>query len=207
MTCSQKNASRKTYICPDSAQGCTNVSHKSTSAWREEPKAKTMFMEQVQHDTGRRPKNWAKKTIGKACFFGCAVVSSCRLAFVLALARLLSRPLQVCSVLLFRCLDFCAASAVFGSALGADPRTGLFCGRYPFRCSGLWFFTSEATSQRASWLRVRRDGSDGWRSPVTRGDNIGKRVRVPPPPPIAAWPADKSRTSRCLVDGARDGRS
>ena len=34
---------------------------------------------------------------------------------------------------------------------------------------------------------VRRDRSDGWRSPVPRGDNTGGPDGVPPPPTIACW--------------------
>ena len=53
---------------------------------------------------------------------------------------------------------------------------------------------------------VRRDGSDGWRSPVSRGDNTGVRHHLPPPPSIVSCPADRSRTSWWFVDGVRDGR-
>ena len=43
--------------------------------------------------------------------------------------------------------------------------------------------------------RLRRDGSDGCRSPVPQGDNTGGRDRLPPPPAIVSSPADRSRTS------------
>ena len=42
---------------------------------------------------------------------------------------------------------------------------------------------------------VLHDGSDGWRSPVTQGDNTGGRGHLPPPPTIVSCPADRSRTS------------
>ena len=57
--------------------------------------------------------------------------------------------------------------------------------------------------------RVRRDGSDGWRSPVPRGDNTGERDRALPPPTIAC----KSRrqvpntVTDLSVDSVRDGWS
>ena len=90
---------------------------------------------------------------------------------------------------------------------GTDPRTGLFevslftqyfltfslrCSRWC--CTGLfstvsmfWVFGSLHQKPRVGGThhRVRRDGSDGWRSPVPRGDNTGGRDQLPPQPTIA----------------------
>ena len=95
---------------------------------------------------------------------------------------------------------------------GADPKTGrdqkiplrqaspqrrcstVSC-PLPVSCPTFWdfgFLAPEAPSRRASWLLcVRRDGSDGWRSPVPRRDNTGRGAtlrtpsanhRLPSPP-------------------------
>ena len=57
--------------------------------------------------------------------------------------------------------------------------------------------------------RVRRDGSDGWRSPVPRGDNTGGRGRVLPPPTIRCQSRRQVQNilTHLGVDSVRDGRS
>ena len=52
--------------------------------------------------------------------------------------------------------------------------------------SMFWDFGSLHQKHRegGTHCRVRRDGSDGWRSPVPRGDNTGGRGHVLPPPTI-----------------------
>ena len=53
--------------------------------------------------------------------------------------------------------------------------------------SMFWDFGSLHQKPRVGGTRgrVRRDGSDGWRSPFPRGDNTGEPDRVPPSPTIA----------------------
>ena len=58
-----------------------------------------------------------------------------------------------------------------------------FFRRYPLRCS-----LHQKPRVGGPPGCVRRDGSDGWLSPVPRGDNTGGRVRVPPPPIIPCRP-------------------
>ena len=52
--------------------------------------------------------------------------------------------------------------------------------------SMFWDFVSLHQKPRVGGThgRVLRDGSDGWRSPVPRGDNTGERGRVHHPPTI-----------------------
>ena len=65
---------------------------------------------------------------------------------------------------------------------GTDPKTGNdLCSlyvRYPllFDVLGLLFPASEASRVGGTLGCVLRDGSDGWRSPVSRGDNTGGEV-------------------------------
>ena len=49
--------------------------------------------------------------------------------------------------------------------------------------------------------RVRRDGSDGWRSPVTRGDNTGSVLVYHVRQPSGVSPADWSSTFWCIFGG------
>ena len=91
--------------------------------------------------------------------------------------------------------------------LGTDPRTGS-C-RYPSGRSMFLDFGSLHQKPRVGGThgRVCRDGSDGWRSPVPRGDNTGGRDR-PPPPPIIAFLSRRQVPNilNGVVDGVRDGR-
>ena len=50
---------------------------------------------------------------------------------------------------------------------------------------GLRVLASEASRVGGTLGGVLRDGSDGWRSPVPRGDNTGGRDHLPPQPAIA----------------------
>ena len=76
---------------------------------------------------------------------------------------------------------------------------------------GLWTLDlriRSIASRRALGCELR-DGSDGWRSPVSRDDNTGRRGYVHPPPTIAFWArrqVPKFATGRS-VDTVRDGRS
>ena len=84
-------------------------------------------------------------------------------------------------------------------SVGADPRTGQFF--LQVSPSMFWDFGSLHQKHRVGGTHggVLRDGSDGWRSPVPRGDNTGGRDRLPPPPTITSSPADRFRTSCCLL--------
>ena len=91
--------------------------------------------------------------------------------------------------------------------LGTNPRTGSF--RLPSGRSMFLEFGSMHQKPRVGGThgRVRRYGSDGWRSLVPRGDNTGGgRDHLPLPPTIVSSPADRSRTSLWIVEGVRDGR-
>ena len=52
-----------------------------------------------------------------------------------------------------------------------------------------------------------RDGSDGWRSPVPRGDNTGGEFFYRFRQPSFVGPADWSRASRRMVDSVQHGWS
>ena len=83
--------------------------------------------------------------------------------------------------------------------------------RHPllFRCSGTLDLCIRSIASRRALGCELRDGSDGWRSPVPRGDNTGGRGYVHPPPTIAFWArrqVPKFVTGRS-VDSVRDGRS
>ena len=96
------------------------------------------------------------------------------------------------------------------SRTGSDPKITFF-DRHPllFRCSGtLDLCTRSIASRRALGCELR-DGSDGWRPPVPRGDNTGGRGYVHPPPTITFWArrqVPKFVTGRSM-DSVRDGRS
>ena len=91
------------------------------------------------------------------------------------------------------------AGASGGCALGAGAFCWLvglgflFCGPRPkdrFSSTGIpsmfWDFGSLHQKHRVGGTHghVRREGSDGWRSPVPWGDNTGGRSRLLPPPTI-----------------------
>ena len=131
---------------------------------------------------------------------------------------------------LFRCsgtLDLCIRSIASRRALGCELRDGLDGWRSPVprgdntggrdyvtagtqHVSMFWDFGSLHQKHRVGGThdRVRRDGSDGWRSPVPRGDNTGGRGRVLPPPTIRCQ--SRRQVQNILmhlgVDSVRDGR-
>ena len=79
---------------------------------------------------------------------------------------------------------------------------------FPFLCSGTLGLSIRSIASRRALGCGLRDGSDGWRSPVPRGDNTGGRDYVHPLPSIAFWArrqVPKFVTGRA-VDSVRDGR-
>ena len=66
----------------------------------------------------------------------------------------------------------------------APTQRPVFFRKYPPDGLGLWLPATEASRVGGTHGRVRRDGSDGWRSLVPRGDNTGERVQVPHLPTI-----------------------
>ena len=83
--------------------------------------------------------------------------------------------------------------------LGTDPRTGSF--RYASGRSMFWDFSSLHQKHQVGGTRgrVRRDGSDGWRSPVPLATILGVEVVYTLRQPSGVSPVDRSRTSRWLA--------
>ena len=81
---------------------------------------------------------------------------------------------------------------------GADPKTGSdsVITLRQASPSMFWDFGSLHQKHRVGGThgRVRRDGSDGWRSPVHQGDNTGVQVVYFLRQPSSVSPADRSRT-------------
>ena len=110
-------------------------------------------------------------------------------------------------------MDLTAAARNRGGAKILDPRSSSCCQRSPLSPFSLvlhvltvsrtfWDFGSLHQKHRVGGTPgcARRDGSNGWRSPVSRGGNIGRRVCLPPPPTIAL--RDGSFPLLCIVTGS-----
>ena len=112
-------------------------------------------------------------------------------------------------------MDLTAGNAA-GNRRGAkilDPRSSSCCQRSPLSLVSLvlhvltvsrtfWDFGSLHQKHRVGGTPgcAGRDGSNGWRSPVPRGDNTGRRVCLPLPPTIAL--RDGSFPLLCIVTGS-----
>ena len=68
---------------------------------------------------------------------------------------------------------------VWGFFFVAPSQRPVFFHRYPPRCFGTLDLSIKSIASAGHNGRVRRDGSDGWRSPVPRGDNTVGRGRAP----------------------------